>query len=973
MRDVESTIHSIRHNPLIKSPFFAYLLTICLSLLGLSGIGLFNHLYPLQLHTLFDILTIIATSGISLFMWNSRQWWRNNYLIVIAIAFQYVGFIATFHTLLRHDPSFTPYIHDDTVSLWSLGLLLQNSALLCAPLFIQKPLRIPRIFLAVSIVTVGSISALFWGGFDAYFMGNSYRTTIVATGSAYSLCVFAGAIILYKKRRFFEPGIVEILFAAYISALSGNIVAAMSRSPYDLPMSLGHSLRIVTLYLFYRVLVEMGLKKPYQILFHDLKLHQDQLRKEKEQLARYLDTADIIIVLIGPAGQIQLINRKGCKLLGCAPEQLLGKNWFDECIPERVREPLRSLFHRLIQGKINVKGIYKNPLLTKNGKERVIAWSNTVIYDENGGSSGVISSGIDITDRKKTYEKINLLASFPEMDPDPICEIDFKGRLTYANPALLSLFPDITEKNLSHAWFQDMGSQIIRLFKPQSATSLVRQIKIDDEYYEQHLHLVPTQSYIRIYGTNITQRKKAELILQRYQKLLKEEVLQSTDDLIETNKKLNAEIEERKRIEYELELKNELLRIAGTAVSTQDYLQNLIEIIRTISACPAVGIRIYEEGTILYHSYQGMDGAFWADENSAIAAGHQCLCLKGARTRADVPYVTAQGTFYCEDTRRFLEELPEMERTAVACRYILNGYRSFAAFRIQHAETLLGTLHCADTQKNPLLKQSLRLIESLVPLIGEGINKLILAEKMKMTQNKLNDARRLSDIGTLAAIVAHELRNPLAAMLIASYNLKRKLNNPHLDKHVITIEKKIAESDQIINNLLFYSHYKKAHFESVPIAKSIGECVATAKARFARYQITLKSAIEALRNCCIDADAVQIKELLGNIINNAFEALPNNTGTIRVEGSLRQQTVQIVIADTGIGINEEAIHKVYEPFFTTKSKGTGLGLSVCHQIVTLHHGTLTIQSKPAQGTTVTITLPIHQEQTALPDPAQHIS
>lgn len=96
-------------------------------------------------------------------------------------------------------------------------------------------------------------------------------------------------------------------------------------------------------------------------------------------------------------------------------------------------------------------------------------------------------------------------------------------------------------------------------------------------------------------------------------------------------------------------------------------------------------------------------------------------------------------------------------------------------------------------------------------------------------QLDLEQAKRLSDIGVLAATVAHELRNSPATINIAVSNIKRKAKNPDLDKHLRNIEKKIAESNQIINNLLFYSRIKSPSYEKVNIMSIIEECVNVAK------------------------------------------------------------------------------------------------------------------------------------------------
>lgn len=231
-------------------------------------------------------------------------------------------------------------------------------------------------------------------------------------------------------------------------------------------------------------------------------------------------------------------------------------------------------------------------------------------------------------------------------------------------------------------------------------------------------------------------------------------------------------------------------------------------------------------------------------------------------------------------------------------------------------------------------------------------------EKLKEAQNQLERARRLSDIGTLAATVAHELRNPLAAMRMAAFNIKRKAQNPLLDKHLFNIEKKISESDQIINNLLFYSRLRTPHYESVDLYKIMEESLEIAKKHAVKNEVIIKKKYRVLRRVLVDADSLQMKELFANILNNAYDAMHGKTGSIEIGATLDEDSsVKIYIKDTGVGMDKELLARCHEPFFSTKTKGTGLGLTVCFQIVSLHSGRIDIASQKDKGTTVTVELP----------------
>ncbi|MCG8603873.1 PAS domain S-box protein [bacterium] len=117
-------------------------------------------------------------------------------------------------------------------------------------------------------------------------------------------------------------------------------------------------------------------------------------------LQNYLDIAGVMFVALGATGEITVINKKGCSVLGYEEGELLGKNWFDKCLPSSIREEVKQTFQRLMAGEGESVEYYQNPVLTKTGEERLIAWHNAVLTDEDGNNVGTLSSGEDITDRK---------------------------------------------------------------------------------------------------------------------------------------------------------------------------------------------------------------------------------------------------------------------------------------------------------------------------------------------------------------------------------------------------------------------------------------------------------------------------------------------------------------------------------------------------------------------------------------------
>ena len=132
----------------------------------------------------------------------------------------------------------------------------------------------------------------------------------------------------------------------------------------------------------------------------------EALRDERDRAQKYLDVAGVMFVGLDAAQQVTLVNRKACEVLGYEEKQIIGKNWFDTCLPERLRHEVRVVFARLVAGEIEPVEYFENPILTRRGEERIIAWHNAVLRNKKGGIVGILSSGEDITERKRAEEEL---------------------------------------------------------------------------------------------------------------------------------------------------------------------------------------------------------------------------------------------------------------------------------------------------------------------------------------------------------------------------------------------------------------------------------------------------------------------------------------------------------------------------------------------------------------------------------------
>ncbi len=128
---------------------------------------------------------------------------------------------------------------------------------------------------------------------------------------------------------------------------------------------------------------------------------QKILKEERDKAQKYLDVAKVIFVVINADQKVTLINKKGCEILGYEEDEIIGRNWFDHFVRENGKREVKAVFSQLMAGTVKPVEYYENPVITRHGEERMIAWHNTILRNENGDIVGTLSSGEDITERKK--------------------------------------------------------------------------------------------------------------------------------------------------------------------------------------------------------------------------------------------------------------------------------------------------------------------------------------------------------------------------------------------------------------------------------------------------------------------------------------------------------------------------------------------------------------------------------------------
>jgi len=132
---------------------------------------------------------------------------------------------------------------------------------------------------------------------------------------------------------------------------------------------------------------------------------EEELRREKNRASKYLDIAGVMFVALDREGSVSLINQKGSEILGWPQQEILGRNWFDHFVPSEQRERVKAVFQQLMSGETVLLETYENRVVTRNGEDRVIAWQNTLVIGDDGAIAGTLSSGADITERRRAEQE----------------------------------------------------------------------------------------------------------------------------------------------------------------------------------------------------------------------------------------------------------------------------------------------------------------------------------------------------------------------------------------------------------------------------------------------------------------------------------------------------------------------------------------------------------------------------------------
>jgi two-component system nitrogen regulation sensor histidine kinase GlnL len=244
--------------------------------------------------------------------------------------------------------------------------------------------------------------------------------------------------------------------------------------------------------------------------------------------------------------------------------------------------------------------------------------------------------------------------------------------------------------------------------------------------------------------------------------------------------------------------------------------------------------------------------------------------------------------------------------------------------------------------------------------------------RVRELEDAVRRADRLSMLGTLAAGLAHEIKNPLGGIKGAAQLLAMELSGQgQLREYTDVMIREVDRVNSIIEELMDLARPRQARLSDVNLAKILGDIVLFQKeahrGKEVEFQLNLDPSIPPILG-----DENLLTRLFLNLVKNAGEAI-EKTGRVEIitkvasdyhytkPGSRPVPLIQVDVRDNGRGIPEEDIERIFTPFYTTKDKGSGLGLATCQQIVNIHRGILKVESTPGEGTSFRVSLPFLRE------------
>ena len=418
-------------NTSFRSIISKHFLTLIIWLLLCFGLYITSLYSYILFHIVAESFSIVIAFSLFMIAWNTRHLTKNNYVLVISVAFLCAGLIDFVHTLAYKGMGvFIGYDANLPTQLWIIARYLQSISLLVAPWFIDRKLNLTSIlgfYLSTTILLLAAVfsSTLFP---DCFIEGKGLTPFKVA--SEYIICfiLVCSFVLLFRCREKFDPEILKLIALSIICTIISELAFTFYISVYGLSNLIGHFFKIFSFYLIYQAIIVTGLKNPYSLLFYDL-------QKSHEEMRIIMDSSPIMIFYKDLENKFIHVNKALAEATGIPREAMEGKTVF-EIYPNQTKDYWEDDKEVIASGKSKI-GIIE-PIDAATGT-RWVQTDKIPYRDKEGCIIGIVGFAVDITDRKRIEEELKkreeLLRLITENTSDMIRVTDLKGINLYSSPS----------------------------------------------------------------------------------------------------------------------------------------------------------------------------------------------------------------------------------------------------------------------------------------------------------------------------------------------------------------------------------------------------------------------------------------------------------------------------------------------------------------------------------------------------------
>jgi len=640
---------------------------------------------------------------------------------------------------------------------------------------------------------------------------------------------------------------------------------------------------------------------------------EEELRREKENSEAYLTIAGVILAIIDADENISLINKKGCEVLGYQEGELIVRNWFETLLPQRIKDEIRGVFGKLMDGDTEPVEYYENPLLSKDGEERLIAFHNTVIKNPRGQIVGVLLSGEDITERKQMEEKLQqsegkLRQMFASIT-DGLAVTDLNGVINDVNARLVEM----------HGF--DSRDEILGKYASELLASF------DRDRAMLHMQKILEEGFARSSEFTLLRADGSIFLGELSMGLLKDASGNPIGSIT-----IGRDITERKWMEEALQESEERYL---TLVSLGAEVGEAVIMLQDTEQGEGVQSFVNDAWTrITGYSKEELLGMSFFD---LVHPKHRQASIE--RHQRKMRGVAIPVLFEMSIIRKDGLEIP-IELTSAYTTY--KGEQGNVCYIRDITERKQAEERENQLQQELYLASRLATVGEMSSGIAHEINNPLTGvmgfSQLLMKKDISDDIRKDVDI-------IYE-----GAKRIASIT-ERMLTFAHQHKP----ERTLVNINDIIETTLAMRTYEMES-SNIKVTTKLSTDIPLTFADAGQLQ-------QVFLNIVLNAE-MEMK-------------LAHGKGNLSVRTERIDNTIRVSFKDDGPGIPKKNLDRLFDPFFTTRDpdKGTGLGLSICYTIVNQHGGKIYARSKLGKGATFFVELPIvtQAEQLKMAETATEVS